>query len=84
MSGDGPLISVVAPVFREEGNVAEFCRRVAAALEGITPRWEAILVEDGGRDASWDRIVAEARRETMEKFPCAGSMAKPASQRKPA
>jgi dolichol-phosphate mannosyltransferase len=63
VSEDGPLISVVAPVFREEGNVAEFCRRVAAALEGITPRWEAILVEDGGRDASWEHIVAEARRE---------------------
>ncbi|MFM8990405.1 MAG: glycosyltransferase, partial [Alphaproteobacteria bacterium] len=66
MSGERPLVSVVAPVFREEGNVAEFCRRVAAPLEGITPLWEARLVAEGGRGASVARLLAEARRQPRD------------------
>jgi hypothetical protein len=42
------VIFVVAPVYREEGNIAEFCRRVSAAVGQITSEFEIILVEDGG------------------------------------
>lgn len=59
-----PHVSVVAPVYREEGNVAEFCRRVGAALAGVTKDYEIILVEDGG-DGSWARIVAKARGDSL-------------------
>jgi glycosyltransferase involved in cell wall biosynthesis len=62
-----PHLSVVAPVYREEGNVAEFCRRVAAAVEGITKDYEIVLVEDGGGDGSWARIVEESRRNRRVK-----------------
>ena len=58
---------MVAPVYREEGNVAEFCRRVAAAVEGITKDYEIVLVEDGGGDGSWARIVEESRRNRRVK-----------------
>ena len=58
-----PHLSVVAPVYREEGNVAEFCRRVGAALAGITRDYEIVLVEDGGGDGSWARIVEESRTD---------------------
>ena len=50
------MLSVVAPVFNEEKVLAEFHRRVAAALEGIDH--ELILVDDGSSDSS-PRILRE-------------------------
>src|ERR1051325_8837897 len=58
---------VVAPVFREEGNIAEFCRRVSAALASITSDFEIILVEDGGGDNSWPAIRQQAARDNRIK-----------------
>jgi dolichol-phosphate mannosyltransferase len=50
------LLSVVAPVFDEEKVLAEFHRRLAAALAGI--EYELILVDDGSSDGS-PRIMRE-------------------------
>ncbi|MFV9504308.1 MAG: glycosyltransferase family 2 protein [Oscillochloridaceae bacterium umkhey_bin13] len=47
-----PIFSVVAPVFNEEGLVAEFCQRTAAALEALGEPFEIVLVNDGSRDRS--------------------------------
>jgi polyisoprenyl-phosphate glycosyltransferase len=62
-----PHISVVAPVFREEGNIAEFCRRVSAEVGTITPDYEIILIEDGGGDNSWAIIREEAAKNPRVK-----------------
>lgn len=48
------------PVFNSEHTLGELCDRVEAALgsaDGIGP-WELVLVNDGSRDGSWERIVA--------------------------
>ena len=60
-------ISVVAPVYREEGNVAELVRRLRAALSSITEDFEIILVEDGGGDRSWDIISEESEKDKRVK-----------------
>src|SRR2546421_7892010 len=44
------LLSVVAPVYNEEGTIEEFCGRVRAALEGLN--FELVLVDDGSTDSS--------------------------------
>jgi polyisoprenyl-phosphate glycosyltransferase len=44
------LLSVVAPVYNEEGTIEQFYGRVCAALEGV--RFELVLVDDGSTDAS--------------------------------
>ena len=44
------LLSVVAPVYNEEGTIEEFCTRVCAARGGM--RFELVLVDDGSKDAS--------------------------------
>lgn len=44
------LLSVVAPVYNEEGTLEEFCSRVRSALEGMP--FELILVDDGSKDGS--------------------------------
>lgn len=47
-----PTLSVVAPVFNEEGLIAEFCRRTTAVLDATGETYEIVLVNDGSRDRS--------------------------------
>jgi glycosyltransferase involved in cell wall biosynthesis len=47
-----PTLSIVAPVYNEEGNVANFYERVRDALETLDATWEIIFVNDGSRDKS--------------------------------
>lgn len=54
--GPVPLISVVSPVYRAEGTVAELVRRLRIALSELTERFEIILVDDGSPDRSWERL----------------------------
>ena len=51
-----PDVSVVITVLDEEGSLDELYRRLAAALEGAD--WEAIFVDDGSTDGSFDRLKA--------------------------
>lgn len=55
-------LSVVVPVFDEEDNVAPFLAELCPALERIEPDYEAILVDDGSRDRTLERLRAEAAR----------------------
>jgi len=44
------LLSVVAPVYNEEGTIVSFYERVCSALEGL--EFELVLVDDGSQDGS--------------------------------
>ena len=46
----GPEISVVVPIFNEEGTLRDLHARVSAALAGES--FEMVLVDDGSRDRS--------------------------------
>ncbi len=57
------MISVVVPVYDEEGNVEELARRVArimASVEG-TPAYELIFVNDGSKDGTLAALRRLAR-----------------------
>ena len=55
-----PLISVVVPVFNRASLVAE----TLASLEAQSLReWEAILVDDGSDDGTWEVLQEHARRD---------------------
>ena len=45
-------VSVVVPVYNEEGNLQEFLRRLTAVLDGRGEPYEIIAVNDGSRDRS--------------------------------
>ncbi len=51
------FISVVVPVYKAEGCIRELYSRLRASLETITRDFEIILVEDCGKDRSWDIIT---------------------------
>ena len=51
-----PHISVVIPVYKAENCLLELYRRLTKVLEGISPDYEIVLVEDCGRDRSWQII----------------------------
>ena len=61
-----PVLSIVVPLYNEEGNVAPLVERILAVvgrLEGA-PSYEIILVNDGSTDRTLERIRDElARRE---------------------
>jgi dolichol-phosphate mannosyltransferase len=66
-STNGILLSVVSPVYRAEGTVAELVRRLDAAASRVTDRYEIVLVEDRSPDGSWERIVEAARENPRVK-----------------
>ena len=53
-----PELSVVAPCYNEEDNVAPLARRLAAAMAEMPVAGEVILVDDGSRDGTWAQIEA--------------------------
>ena len=55
------LVSVVAPVFNEEGTIEEFHTRVCAALDGVP--FELILVDDGSSDGSPMKLTQLAHED---------------------
>lgn len=45
-------ISVVIPVYNEEGNLAPLFARLCKAMDALGKSWEVIFVNDGSKDAS--------------------------------
>ena len=58
-----PLLSVVVPVFNEEGLIETLLDRCLAALQGITDDFELICVDDGSHDHTLARLLARRAQE---------------------
>lgn len=54
-------LSVIVPVYKEEGNVGEFVRRVTPILEAITPDFEIIFALDPSPDRT-EEVILEHRQ----------------------
>lgn len=52
------LLSVVIPVYNEADNIGPLIGEIEAVLPSIPGPAEVILVDDGSRDESWERIRA--------------------------
>src|SRR4051812_14161375 len=57
-----PVVSIVAPMFNEEGNVACFVSAVEEVMLALGGPFEIILVDDGSQDGTWERIAEQSRR----------------------
>ena len=58
-----PSLSVVVPLHDEEEVVATFAGRLARVLDEMGGTWEAILVDDGSSDRTYDGCLALHRRD---------------------
>jgi dolichol-phosphate mannosyltransferase len=52
-------ICVVAPIYNEEQTVSEFVKQVTNTLTQISIDYQIILVDDGSKDNSWEKIKKE-------------------------
>ncbi|HXZ15548.1 MAG TPA: glycosyltransferase family 2 protein, partial [Roseiarcus sp.] len=55
-------ISVVVPVFNEEGNIPALVGQLMDVLKGLSSSFEIIAVNDGSHDRSLEELAVEARR----------------------
>jgi len=59
------LVSIVVPLYNEEGNVAELIRRIAAIMDAVTQPgddYEIVAVNDGSQDRTLALLRAERVR----------------------
>jgi len=54
------MVSIVIPVFNEQGNLDELIRRCIATCDGLEMPYEIILVDDGSKDRSVEIITSAA------------------------
>jgi glycosyltransferase involved in cell wall biosynthesis len=57
-----PAVSIVVPVYNSAGTLAMLVERVHASLTAARLDYELLLVNDGSRDCSWDRIAELAQQ----------------------
>jgi len=58
-----PALSVVVPVFNEEGNAGPLCNEIGAVVRDLTPDFEIIFVNDGSRDGTLEELRALCAEE---------------------
>ena len=61
---EGPVYSIVAPVYNEAGNLRRFYAEVAAALDPLNEAWELLIVNDGSADGSHALMLELAERDS--------------------
>jgi len=55
--GQDRLISIVAPVYNEEGGLDQLYARIKAVVDELKVRYELVLIDDGSFDDSWSKMV---------------------------
>jgi dolichol-phosphate mannosyltransferase len=60
------MMSVIVPLFNEEGNVLPLAAEIAAALTAAGQTFELLFVDDGSTDRTWQQV-----REAGQRFPVA-------------
>lgn len=59
------MLSIVVPVFNEHASLEELVQRIMAVADIHDDQVEILLVDDGSRDGSWQRIVELAGVKTL-------------------
>lgn len=62
-----PRISIVTPIYNEEGNIPLLYQRLSAVMDDSGSTWELITVNDGSRDHSLALLLELAQRDSRVK-----------------
>ncbi len=57
------LLSIVVPMYNEEGGVGLFFDRLEPVLQAITEDYEIICVDDGSSDGTYDKLLEHRTRD---------------------
>lgn len=49
-------VSIVVPVFNEQDNIAPLVQEISAAMSAVEGEWELLIVDDGSRDETANRV----------------------------
>lgn len=60
---DVPKYSVVVPIFNEEEVIGELTRRLAETMDKLDGAAEAVLVDDGSKDSSYQLMLAARAKD---------------------
>jgi glycosyltransferase involved in cell wall biosynthesis len=60
---DSPVLSIVAPAYNEEKNIAAFLAAIVPVLEQIGETFEIVFVNDGSRDGTLGLLAAAASQD---------------------
>lgn len=63
MNEERPYVSVVVPLYNEEDNVEDLHRELTAALARLERPYEILLVDDGSKDRTLERVSAIEQRD---------------------
>lgn len=58
-----PIISIIAPIFNESGNIPELYHRVKETLDTTGEPWELVAVDDGSTDGSTELLRELAKND---------------------
>jgi len=56
-------LSVVVPIYNEEGSVKPLCEAIRGNLDRFDYEWETVLVDDGSKDSTFHRAYEIARND---------------------
>ncbi len=59
-----PTISIIAPIYNEIGNIEKLYQRISQTMDASGESWELILVDDGSRDGSTEKIREYAQSDS--------------------
>jgi len=59
-----PELSVIVPVFNEEGNIDVLLKALVDSLSKLNILYEVILVDDGSRDETWSAIELATSKDS--------------------
>jgi polyisoprenyl-phosphate glycosyltransferase len=57
------MISIVVPAYNEERNILALYERLRREIEPSRIDWELVIVDDGSRDATWEKITSLGRTD---------------------
>jgi len=55
-------ITIIGPCYNEEDNLDEYLRRITKVLVKLNLEYKIILVDDGSKDKTWQKILENSKK----------------------